>query len=174
MIRVHPRDAAPAPPYNRVMSKLQIGDPAPDFTLEGTDGAFTLSEHRGERVVLLFYPGDDTPVCTKQFCAYRDAAGEMAELDATVVGISTQALASHAAFTAKYGLTTPLLADPDGAVSEAYGVLAKPLGIARRTVVIVDEQGRIAHRHGNFLSLSFDDVDELRRALASLPARSTR
>jgi thioredoxin-dependent peroxiredoxin len=66
----------------------QVGEAAPDFELPGTDGPFRLSEHGGERVVLLFYPGDNTMVCTKQFCSYRDRAGDFAELDATVVGIS--------------------------------------------------------------------------------------
>lgn len=153
------------------MSELNVGDPAPDFTLEGTEGPFTLSEHRGERVVLLFYPGDDTTVCTKQFCAYRDAADEMADLDATFVGISTQGMKSKEAFKSKYGLTTPLLADRNGAVSKAYGVYAKRFGVAKRTVFIVDEEGLIAHQHGNPMSLSFDGIDELRDALTALPLR---
>ena len=70
------------------MSSITIGDPAPDFTLEGTDGPFTLSGHRGEIVVLLFYPGDQAMVCTKQFCCYRDTGLE--GLGATVVGISSR------------------------------------------------------------------------------------
>jgi peroxiredoxin Q/BCP len=151
------------------MSAPRVGDPAPDFTLDGTHGPFTLSDHRGRRVVLLFYPGDDTTVCTRQFCAYRDGAEEMAGLDAVFVGISTQDAASKAAFTAKHGLSTPLLADPDARVAEAYGVYAKRLKMAKRTVVIVDEAGHIAHRHGNFASLSFDSVDDLAEALADLP-----
>jgi len=147
---------------------LAVGDAAPDFTLDGTDGTFTLSEHRGERVVLLFYPGDDTKVCTKQFRSYRDAADQMSGLDATFVGISTQGLDSKRAFTAKYGLTTPLLADPDAEVSKTYGVYSKRLRMAKRTVFIVDERGTIAHVHSNPMSLTFDDVEELREALASL------
>jgi thioredoxin-dependent peroxiredoxin len=92
----------------------QVGEPAPDFELEGTDGPFRLSDHRGERVVLLFYPGDNTPVCTKQFCSYRDRPDEFAALGATVVGISAQDVASHEGFIANKGLTVPLLADVDG------------------------------------------------------------
>ena len=149
---------------------LDVGDTAPDFTLEGTEGTFTLSEHRGERVVLLFYPGDDTPTCTRQFCAYRDAADEIAELNAVFVGISTQDMTSKESFKGKYGLTTPLLADSDGGVAKAYGVYAGRFGVAKRTVVIVDEEGRIAHKHGNFMSMSFDDVDAIREALEKLPA----
>ncbi len=152
------------------MAKPDVGDEAPDFILDGTQGEFKLSEHRGERVVLLFYPGDDTTVCTKQFCSYRDATDEIAELDATIVGISTQDMDSHRAFTGKYDLTTQLLADPDHAVSEAYGVYAKRLSMAKRTVFIIDEQGKIAHRHANLMSLTYDDVEDLKAALAKLPA----
>jgi peroxiredoxin Q/BCP len=154
------------------MAKLDVGDPAPDFTLEGTEGSFTLSEHRGELVVLLFYPGDDTTVCTKQFCSYRDAQDDIDQLDATLVGISTQGMESKQAFKAKYGLTTPLLADPDGTVSKLYGSYAGPLKVAKRTVFIVDEQGRIAYQHGNFLSLSYDSADELRSALDQVRGRA--
>lgn len=154
------------------MPKLSAGDTAPDFTLEGTEGPFTLSEHRGERVVLLFYPGDDTTVCTKQFCAYRDAADEMERLDATFVGISTQDMTSKEAFKSKYGLKTQLLADSDAEVAEAYGIYAKRFDMAKRTVIIVDEEGKIAHTHTNFLSMSFDDVDDLKKALEQVPAKS--
>lgn len=154
------------------MSGPDVGDSAPDFTLEGTEGAFTLSEHRGQRVVLLFYPGDDTTVCTKQFSAYRDAAEEIAELDAVFVGISVQGMDSKEAFKSKYGLTTPLLADPGGTVSKAYGVYSNRFKVAKRTVFIVDEDGMIAHRHANPMSLTFDDVDELSDALAKLPSRT--
>jgi thioredoxin-dependent peroxiredoxin len=154
------------------MSAPDVGDRAPDFTLEGTEGSFTLSEHRGRRVVLLFYPGDDTAVCTKQFSAYRDAADEMAELDAVFVGVSVQGMDSKEAFKSKYGLTTPLLADRGGKVAQAYDVYSKRFRAAKRTVFIVDEDGVIAHRHANPMSLSFDDVGELRDALAALPAKS--
>jgi peroxiredoxin Q/BCP len=152
------------------MSGLDEGDIAPDFTLEGTEGSFTLSDHLGERVVLLFYPGDDTAVCTAQFCAYRDGAADLAELDAVFVGISTQGMDSKESFKAKYGLTTPLLADPGGTVSQAYGVYSKRFGVAKRTAFIVDEAGRIAYKHANPMSMTFDSVDDLREALAKLPA----
>ena len=87
--------------------KPQVGEQAPDFELQGTDGSFRLSDHRGERVVLLFYPGDNTMVCTKQFCSYRDRADDFAALGATVVGISAQDVDSHEAFTAKHSLNVP-------------------------------------------------------------------
>jgi len=154
------------------MSGADVGDSAPDFTLEGTEGQFTLGDHRGKRVVLLFYPGDDTTVCTKQFCAYRDAADEMAELGAVFVGISVQGMGSKEAFKSKYGLSTQLLADRDGEVSKAYGVYSNRFKVAKRTVVIVDEDGKIAHKHGNLMSASFDDVDALRDALERVPAKA--
>lgn len=152
------------------MASLNVGDQAPDFELQGTNGPFKLSEHRGERIVLLFYPGDDTTVCTKQFCSYRDNDADMSSLGAKVVGISTGTVASKEAFVAKHGLKTELLADEDGAIAERYGIFAKRLKMAKRTVFIIDEQGRIAHKHGNLLSLSYDDVGALKAALDALPA----
>jgi thioredoxin-dependent peroxiredoxin len=142
------------------------GEPAPDFSLEGTEGPFRLSGHRGRRVVLLFYPGDETPVCTKQFCSYRDRSEEMASLDADVVGISSQSLDSHSEFTEHHGLNVPLLADEDCAVAKLYGAHAPVIG-TRRAVVIVDEDGVVRHRHDHTLGLDFQDVDQLREALAS-------
>jgi len=152
------------------MASVNVGDLAPDFELEGTHGPFSLAALLGERIVLLFYPGDDTTVCTKQFCSYRDDDADMSALKAKVVGISTGTVGSKEAFTAKHGLKTELLADEDGAVAERYGIYAKRLGMAKRTVFIVDEHGRIAHKHGNLLSLGFDDVGALKSALDKLPA----
>jgi peroxiredoxin Q/BCP len=146
-----------------------VGDRAPDFELEGTGGRFRLSEHRGERVVLLFYPGDETPVCTRQFCSYRDHAEDLAALDATVVGISAQDLASHEGFTARHGLTLPLLADIDGEVAKAYNSFARPFG-TKRAVIVVDEEGIVRYRHDHLFGLDYQSVDELREALAVLPA----
>ena len=147
----------------------QIGEQAPDFELQGTEGPFRLSEQRGRRVVLLFYPGDDTPVCTKQFCSYRDSSDAMSELDAVVVGISHQDLESHEAFSAQYDLNVPLLADADKRVAKLYGVAAPVLG-TRRAAFIVDEQGVIRYRHVHALGVDYQDVDDLQQALAALPA----
>ncbi len=146
----------------------QVGEPAPDFELEGTAGQFRLSEHSGERVVLLFYPGDNTMVCTKQFCSYRDRAGDFAALDATVVGISAQDLASHEAFAAKQSLNVPLLADVDGAVAKLYSAHGR-LGI-KRAVIVIDEGGIVRHRHDHLLGLDYQSVDDLRTALEAIPA----
>jgi thioredoxin-dependent peroxiredoxin len=146
----------------------QVGEQAPDFELQGTGGAFRLSGHRGERVVLLFYPGDNTPVCTKQFCSYRDRADDFAALDATVVGISAQDLASHEAFIAKNSLTVPLLADVDKDVARKYSAV-NPMGV-KRAVIVIDEQGVVRHRHDHLLGLDYQSVDELKAVLDALPS----
>jgi thioredoxin-dependent peroxiredoxin len=152
-------------------SMPQVGDPAPDFTLESTDGTFRLSDHRGERVVLLFYPGDESPVCTRQFCSYRDRGADMSGLRALVVGISHQDVDSHRAFSEHHGLTVPLLADVDREVAGAYGVSVRVLG-TRRAAVIVDEDGIVRYRHVHALGVDFQDADDLRDALDALPARA--
>jgi thioredoxin-dependent peroxiredoxin len=146
----------------------QVGDLAPDFTLEGTEGTFTLSEHRGERVVLLFYPGDNTAVCTRQFCSYRDRAEDMSKLEAVVVGISSQSVASHEGFRDKHGLNVPLLADEDRAVAKRYGVTG-PIGV-RRATLVVDEEGAIRHREVHALGLTYETADDIAAALATLPS----
>ena len=145
----------------------QIGDVAPDFQVEGTDGPFRLSDHRGERVVLLFYPGDNTPVCTRQFCSYAQRAEEVDDLGAVVVGISSGDLDSHAGFVAKHGLNVPLLADTENEVAREYGAYRR-FGGTRRAVVIVDEDGVVRHRHDHTLGLDYQTVDELREALDEL------
>jgi peroxiredoxin Q/BCP len=146
----------------------QVGEQAPDFELPGTAGPFKLSEHRGERVVLLFYPGDNTMVCTKQFCSYRDRADDFAALDATVVGISSQDLASHEGFAAKYSLNVPLLADVDKQVARKYDAFSQRLGV-KRAVIVIDEDGIVRHRHDHLLGLDYQSVDELKATLDALP-----
>jgi len=148
-----------------------VGDPAPDFELAGTEGRFRLSDHRGERVVLLFYPGDNTAVCTKQFCSYRDNAEAFGALDATLVGLSSQSVDSHQGFSAKHGLNVPLLADEGGEVAKQYGAHTPVVG-TKRAVIIVDEDGVVRHRHDHLLGLDFQSVEDLREALATLPARA--
>jgi peroxiredoxin Q/BCP len=149
----------------------RVGEPAPDFELDGTDGRFRLSDHRGERVVLLFYPGDETPVCTKQFCSYAAREDELAQLDATIVGISSQDVASHLDFKRDHGIPVPLLADTDREVANAYGVARRVFG-TQRAVFIVDERGIVRYRHVHVLGLDYQRVDELREALAGVAERS--
>jgi thioredoxin-dependent peroxiredoxin len=155
----------------RMAKSPHVGEQAPDFELQGTAGPFKLSDHRGERVVLLFYPGDNTMVCTKQFCSYRDRAQDFDALDATVVGISAQDLASHEGFASKYALNVPLLADVDKDVARKYDAFSPRLGV-KRAVIVIDEQGIVRHRHDHLLGLDYQSVDELKAALDALPSPS--
>ena len=148
-----------------------VGQDAPDFELEGTHGTFRLSEHRGEKVVLLFYPGDETTVCTKQFCSYRDNSEAFGALGVTAVGISGKDVESKRSFTDHHELNVPLLADADLSVAASYGAKSR-LGMAKRAVIIVDEDGKIAYRHDHALGLDFQTVADLKVALDSLPARA--
>lgn len=151
----------------------QPGETAPDFELEGTDGPFRLSDHRGERVVLLFYPGDNTTVCTRQFCSYAERTDDVDDLGAVIVGISSQDLDSHAAFVAKHGINVPLLADTENEVAREYGAYARLVG-TRRAVVIVDEEGVVRHRHDHTLGIDYQTVDDLRDALDELAPQSPK
>jgi peroxiredoxin Q/BCP len=152
------------------MTRLGVGDRAPDFELAGTgDRTYRLSDFQGRWLVLAFYPGDFTPVCTRQFCSYRDAADRLNELDAEVLGISPQSLDSHERFRGKYGLSLPLLADPERRMIRAYGVLG-PGGLVRRSIFIVDPEGIVRYRHVALLGLHYKDVEALKRSLESARA----
>ncbi|MGA8745690.1 MAG: peroxiredoxin [Solirubrobacterales bacterium] len=149
------------------MAKAQVGDPAPDFELAGTGGrTYKLSDYRGRKVILAFYPGDFTAVCTKQFCSYRDEGERLDKLGADVLGISPQSVDSHERFTEEKRLNVPLLADEDKEVARAFGVLAGPM--VRRAVFILDEEGIIRHRKVTLVGLSFESVEDLEGALATL------
>jgi thioredoxin-dependent peroxiredoxin len=140
---------------------LGVGDRAPDFTLEGTGGrSYSLSEFRGRPVVLVFYPGDDTPVCTKQLNSYNNDLEQFDELDAQVVGISAQDVQSHDAFAGKHGFEFPLLADTDKAVAGLYGTLG-PIGFPRRSIFIIDADGVVRYAHRAIAGLTFRPVSEL-------------
>jgi peroxiredoxin Q/BCP len=147
------------------MASPTVGDIAPDFTLDGTNGAFRLADHRGQTVVLVFYPGDDTKVCTKQLCEYTDRWDDLSGLDATIVGISGKDLSSKEKFAEKRALKVPLLADPDRAVAALYGAKQAVLGTKRSTFVI-DGEGVIRFRHDATLGLTYLSADELRAAIA--------
>ena len=130
---------------------LQIGDRAPEFTLTDKDGrSVSLSEFRGKKVVLYFYPKDNTPGCTRQACAFAGLYGEFQKRGVEVIGISKDSVASHVKFAEKYGLPFVLLSDPDRIAIEAYGVWQEKkmcgkvsLGVVR-TTFLIDEQGVIA------------------------------
>lgn len=149
------------------MAKPKVGDQAPDFELPGTGGrTYKLSDYRGRKVVLAFYPGDFTAVCTKQFCSYRDQGEKLDGLGAEVLGISPQSVDSHERFTEEKRLNVPLLADEDKEVARAYGVLAGPM--VRRANFIVDEQGIVRHRKVTLAGLTYESVDDIERALAAI------
>jgi peroxiredoxin Q/BCP len=150
------------------MAKVDVGDPAPDFTLPGTDRrTYRLADYRGRWVVLAFYPGDFTPVCTRQFCSYRDGDDRLDDLGVDVLGISPQTVDSHERFRRKHDLTVPLLADAGRSVIRGYGVLA-PGGLVRRSIFIVDPEGTVRYRHVALLGLHYKDVEALSEALVSL------
>lgn len=145
-----------------------VGDRAPDFELPGTNGErLSLSQFAGKPVVLVFYPGDDTPVCTRQLTSYNDGLKRFDGLGATVLGISPQDIDSHERFAAKHGFSFPLLADADKAVASLYGTLG-PLGFTRRSVFIVDGDGVIRYAHRAIAGLTYRSVDELVGVLESL------
>ena len=145
------------------------GDPAPDFELPGVfDGhrsSYRLSELAGHPVVLVFYPGDNTPVCTRQLNTYSTDVERFSELDARILAISPQGLDSHEAFAENEGgFAFPLLADEDKAVGRSYGVLG-PMGFYRRCVFVVDGAGRLAYVHRGFAGSTFRRSDELVEAI---------
>ncbi len=131
---------------------LKAGDKAPDFTLDAegfSRSPVRLSDFRGKKVVLYFYPKDDTPGCTREACDFRDRIGDLSGQGVVVLGVSKDSLESHAKFRKKYDLTFPLLADTSGEVSEAYGVIKeknlygrKSVGI-ERTTFLIDGEGVI-------------------------------
>jgi len=140
---------------------IGVGDEAPDFTLNGTGGrAYTLSDYRGHTVVLVFYPGDDTPVCTKQLNSYNHDLAEFAGVDAQILAISPQDVASHERFASRHNFEFPLLADTDKTVGGEYGTLG-PLGFYRRSVFVVDAEGVVRYAHRAIAGLTYRPVSEL-------------
>jgi peroxiredoxin Q/BCP len=165
------------------MAKLDIGDQAPDFSLPGTgEKTYRLADYRGRKLILAFYPGDATTVCTKQFCSYRDQGDRLDQLGAEVLGISPQSLESHEHWVKEQELNVPLLADEDLAVSKRYGVTAWLGPLARftelketpggryimRSIFIVDEEGTVRYRHVSRTGSSYESVEDLERALATI------
>ena len=147
-----------------------LNQPAPDFTLPAStpEGRtkLTLSAQTGP-VVLAFYPGDDTPVCTRQLCSYQDDLGMLTDLGATLWGISSQGLDSHESFATKRGLTFPLLSDQDKGVHALYG--AKGLmGLPKRAVVVVDAAGVVRFHHASQVGLTYQDTDAIAAVLRGL------
>ena len=153
---------------------IGVGDPAPDFTLRGTgDTTYSLSDYAGHPVVLVFYPGDDTPVCTKQLNAYNDGLAQFTDLGAQVLAISAQDVDSHDRFSAKHGgFSFPLLADTDKAVGTLYGVLG-PVGFYRRSVFVIDGDGIVRYRHRAVAGLLFRPTSEIVAAVRRVRSSAT-
>jgi len=130
--------------------KLQPGDPAPDFSLPDQDGRpIDLSSYRGRRLLVYFYPRDDTPGCTKEACQFNDALSDFEDTGVDVVGISADSAESHRRFRAKYGLRFPLLSDEGHRVAALYGaygeklLYGKPTTGVIRSTFLIDEEGRL-------------------------------
>ncbi len=145
---------------------MEIGEKANDFTLKDGDGNdWKLSEQRGKTVVLLFYPGDNTPVCTKQLCSVRDNWEDYAKTDAEVVGISTDSAESHKGFAEKHDLPLTLLSDEKSEVVEKYDVKSWLPGRSARAVVVIDKDGIVRHHQVQSLSLFRPKDDEVLAAI---------
>jgi peroxiredoxin Q/BCP len=144
-----------------------VGDPAPDFTLPSTAGPIGLRQRLEKNAVLLvFYPGDDTTVCTKQLCDYRDNLAVFADLGLDVLAVNPQSLESHRRFAEKHRLPFPLLSDADKSVCRAYGALGL-LGMAKRALVLVGRDGAVRWRRTD-LPVFRRSAEELRAVITGL------
>jgi peroxiredoxin Q/BCP len=144
------------------------GDLAPDFTLPSTQGEVSLAKLLEKGAVLLvFYPGDDTPVCTRQLCDYRDNLAVFEGLGVQVLALNPQSEASHAKFAAKHRFPFPVAADADGKVCKLYGA-AGLFGTTKRALVLVGRDGRVKWRRTDF-PLFHQTADDVRRAVEALP-----
>jgi len=148
---------------------MNIGDPAPNFTLKDSSGEdWALSNYKGRTIVLMFYPGDDTPVCTKEMCSVRDHWSEYQASGAEVVGISTDSVESHDKFTSKYDLPLRLLSDKDGEVRDKYGANSLLPGRTARAEFVIDKEGKLVYQKvrpiGLFRPADSDILEAIRKA----------
>lgn len=153
-------------------SDTKDGVVAPDFALRDADGkAWRLSDHRGKVVVLLFYPGDETPICTRQMCSVRDRWEDYAATGAEVVGISTDSVDSHKAFAEHHELPLRLLSDVNRKVADLYGANSLVPGKVARSVFVIDGHGVIRYRDVRPLGLFRPRDDD---TIAAIRAASQR
>jgi peroxiredoxin Q/BCP len=149
----------------------ELGQLAPEFTLPGIENGvrrdFSLAEYRGRKVVLAFYPGDNTPGCTRQMCSYRDEFAVFEGVQAVLLGISPQDVDSHEAWAKKRDLQFPLLADTDRAVAKQYGVAAPVIGI-RRSVFVIDAEGVVRYKDMKLIGATFEKADKLAGILSGI------
>lgn len=146
--------------------KAQVGAEAEDFTLrDGTGAEWRLNDHRGKVVVLLFYPGDETPVCTRQMCSLRNHWQDYTATGAEIVGISTDSVESHRSFARHHNLPLRLLSDPERKVADSYGARSLIPGKVARSVFVIDANGRIRHRDVRPIGLFRPKDDEIIKAI---------
>jgi peroxiredoxin len=144
-----------------------VGARAPDFTLPSTQGPITLSDRLKKRAVLLvFYPGDDTPVCTKQLCDYSEHLADFEGLGVDVLALNPQSLASHERFASKHALTFPLLSDAGAEVCRSYDAVGL-FGMTRRALVLIGKDGRVLWRRTD-LPIFRRSAEELRAKITEL------
>lgn len=149
-----------------VQSLVRVGSAAPDFALQDGGGAsWRLSDHRGKVVVLLFYPGDETPICTRQMCSVRDHWEHYNDTGAEVVGISTNSVKSHKDFAEHHKLPLRLLADVDRKVADLYGAKSMIPGKVARSVFVIDANGVIKYRDVRPLGLFRPKDDNIIKAI---------
>jgi thioredoxin-dependent peroxiredoxin len=152
----------------------KVGERAPDFSLPASDGnSYSLSQFKGKNhVVLVFYPGDDTPTCTKQLCDYRDGWGMFRKENAVVLGVSTNDMASHKSFVDKHNFQFPLLEDKDLKTCKEYDVmmLGGLLRMTNRAVFIIDKEGVIRYKHVETLPFFKRSKEELLEELKKINA----
>ncbi|MDX6601825.1 MAG: hypothetical protein QOF13_1027 [Solirubrobacterales bacterium] len=149
---------------------IAAGEPAPEFTLRDQDGErVSLSDFRGKKVLLVFYPLDFSPVCSDQLAIYQEVKPEIEAKGVTMVGISVDSGFAHKAFQEKLGLDTQLLADfePKGEVARAYGAYIEKIGHANRSLVLVDEGGRVEWVHESPTPLEIPGANVIFDALSS-------
>ena len=151
-----------------------VGEPAPPLELPGIDGCeggrrtYSLEEYRGQPVVVVFYPGDGTPVCTRQLTAYTRDIDSFRDVNAQVLAVSPQSVDSHDSFSCQQGgFAFPLLADEDKEAATAWGVLG-PLGFYRRSAFVVDGDGIVRYVHRAVAGLTFRATDELVAAVKAI------
>jgi peroxiredoxin Q/BCP len=149
----------------------QVGAPAPDFTLkDGSGNDWTLADKRGAVVVLLFYPGDETPICTRQMCSVRDRWEDYSSTGAEVVGLSTDSVESHRKFAEHHELPLRLLSDSSAEVANLYGARSLIPGKVARSVFVIDANGIIRYRDVRPLGLFRPKDDEVLKAIESAKA----
>jgi peroxiredoxin Q/BCP len=151
-------------------TSIEVGSQAPDFSLPGTgDKNYSLAQFRGVTVVLVFYPGDSTLVCTKQLCSYNNELAQFEKVGAQVLAISHQNMTSHDKFADKHKFGFPLLSDPDKKVLNDYGVVGFA-GLPRRSVFVIDPNGVVKYVHRALAGVTYRPVKELIEAIANAQA----